>query len=90
MIEERKIAKENGVDSPVWDTLDDTHKSYNECMHHILDNIKENSLVLVASHNKESVEQAKDKVMGANFGDHRVRFGQLKAFSDQLTGKLVH
>jgi proline dehydrogenase len=58
-------------------------------MIHIIENLKEDSMLFIASHNAESVDIAKDLIVENKFGDHRVRFGQLKAFSDQITGELA-
>ena len=82
MSEERKLAKENGVESPVWDSIEETHACYNDCMLHALENVQENSMVFIASHNKDSIDLAKEVIRARQFNDHRVRFGQLKAFSD--------
>jgi hypothetical protein len=60
MLEERALAAEQGVESPVWDALDDTHKCYNDSMTHIIDNLEEHSMLFIASHNAESVDIAKD------------------------------
>ena len=59
MNEERAIAAEEGVESPVWDTIDHTHSCYNDCMKMVLDNLDENGMILIGSHNKESIEKAK-------------------------------
>jgi len=63
MNEERALAAEQGVESPVWDTLEDTHKCYNECMVHIIDNLKEDEMLFIASHNADSVNMAKDLIV---------------------------
>lgn len=89
MLEERALAAEQGVESPVWDTLEDTHKCYNDSMAHIIDNLEENSMLFIASHNAESVDIAKDHIVKNKFDDDRVRFGQLKGFSDQITGVIA-
>jgi proline dehydrogenase len=39
MEEERRIAKEKHYPSPVWDTIDETHASYNGNVDHILNNL---------------------------------------------------
>jgi hypothetical protein len=39
MVEERRLAKKNGYPSPVFDTVEDTHKAYNDSIAHIIDNI---------------------------------------------------
>lgn len=59
MNEERAIAAEEGVESPVWDTIEGTHSSYNDCMKMVLDNLDDNGMILIGSHNKESIEKAK-------------------------------
>ena len=40
MNEERKIAKQQGTASPVWDTIEETHDSYNGCLQYIIPNLK--------------------------------------------------
>lgn len=62
MNEERGLAAEQGVESPIWDALEDTHECYNECMVHIIDNLKEDSMLFIASHNADSVNIAKDLI----------------------------
>ena len=89
MNEERKLAKENGLESPVWDSIDETHKCYNDCMKMAIDNVSQNGMVFVASHNQGSIEHAKKQIREKGYTDDRVRFGQLKAFSDQLTNQLA-
>jgi proline dehydrogenase len=58
MTEEREIAAKAGRPSPVFDTLEETHNSYNNNLKTIMANLEGNSLVLVASHNAETVELA--------------------------------
>ena len=90
MNEERELAEEHGYESPVWDSIEDTHICYNECMTHVIDNLTDNSLMLIASHNNDSVKIAQEKIVERGIkGDHRVRFGQLKGFSDQITGEIA-
>jgi len=86
MNEERTLANESGVESPVWDSIEDTHSCYNDCLKLAAEHVKENSLIFVASHNLESVNIAKNIILSRGITDFRVRFGQLKAFSDQITG----
>ena len=47
-------------------------------------------MIFVASHNVDSVELAKKLLLEKGIKDNRVRFGQLKAFSDQITGTLAN
>lgn len=39
MNEERKLANEQGIDSPVWDNIAETHACYNECVALALNNV---------------------------------------------------
>ena len=89
MNEERTIAEANGTESPVWDSIQETHESYNNCLTHAIANVQKNSVIFIASHNQNSIELAKDMMEQRGISDHRVRFGQLKAFSDQVTGQLA-
>jgi len=89
MNEERALAEESGYESPIWGTIEETHACYNEAMLHVIENLRPHSMLFVASHNAATVDQAKNLIRQKEFGDHRVRFGQLKAFSDQITGQLA-
>jgi proline dehydrogenase len=55
MNEERKLAAESGLESPVWDSIEDTHSCYNDCMEHALVNLEKTDVVIVASHNLDSI-----------------------------------
>lgn len=56
MTEEREIAAKAGKPSPVWDTIEETHKSYNKNALTVIENLEGNSLIMIASHNAETVE----------------------------------
>lgn len=90
MNEERELALANNHESPVWDSIDETHQCYNECLKNLIENSNTNDYIFVATHNADSVELAKQIMVEKNIFDSRVRFGQLKAFSDQLTGTLAN
>lgn len=75
MNEERNLAKELGYESPVWDSIEETHKCYNDNLTHIIENLDKNDMLFVASHNADSVEFAKKKVEERGIKDGRVRFG---------------
>ena len=51
MNEERNLAKELGYESPVWETIEDTHSCYNSSLTNIIDNLKSTDMLFVASHN---------------------------------------
>lgn len=89
MREERELAEEIGLESPVCDSLEDTHASYDDCLKIAIENTQKNGMVFVASHNLQSINLAKDLIAKHEITDNRVCFGQLKAFSDQITGQLA-
>lgn len=62
MREERELAEQIGLESPVCDSLEDTHDSYNYCMKTAIENSKENDLIFVASHNIDSINIAKGMI----------------------------
>jgi len=76
MNEERKLAEANGYESPVWDTLEGTHNCYNSNMSHIIENLAEDDLLFVASHNIETCDLAMD-LIETHGNQESVRFGQL-------------
>ena len=59
MNEERELAEQEGVPSPVWDSITETHASYNGALEHVLPQMKPNDHVVIASHNVDSVELVK-------------------------------
>jgi len=81
MNEEREIAAKAGLESPVWESLEETHACYNANMQHIIGKMRPKDLLLVASHNQNSCELAKDLAIKRDLVKN-VRFGQLKGFSD--------
>lgn len=89
MVEERELAQEGGYESPIWDTIEKTHECYNQSLSNIIENIDEDCLLLLGSHNIDSVTLAKSKIEERGLKEaHCVRFGQLKGFSDHLTAEL--
>ena len=83
MNEERELAADEGRESPVWDTIEDTHKCYNDNMQLIIQQMKHEDMVFVASHNKDTCDIAMELSEERGFKDSgRVRFGQLRGFSD--------
>ena len=83
MNEERELAAKEGLESPVWDTIEDTHNCYNENLRLLLTQMKHEDMVFVASHNKDTCDIAMDLADERGFKEtERVRFGQLRGFSD--------
>jgi proline dehydrogenase len=58
MNEERHLAQEGGYESPVHDTIEDTHACYNANLEHIIENMKATDALFIGSHNNESIEKA--------------------------------
>lgn len=86
MVEERHVAKQRGVPSPIFPTMEDTHKSYNGNLTHALENMnKDLDTIVVATHNVDSCEIGKKLIEEHSIPRERIIFGQLKAFSDSLT-----
>jgi proline dehydrogenase len=78
-----------GLASPVWDKIEETHSSYNDCVKMAVENARENDLVFVAGHNIDSIMRVKNMIIEKDIKDGRIVFGQLKCFSDQITGSLA-
>lgn len=90
MNEERELAASQGSESPVWDSIEETHNCYNENLEHIIRSMKPVDKVFVASHNTDTCELAMDLSEELELKDSDcVRFGQLKGFSDQVTGDIA-
>lgn len=75
MREERELAEKFGYESPVCDTLENTHDSYNTCLTLAIKNSTPQSYIFVASHNKGSIDLAKSILAQNSISDYRVRFG---------------
>lgn len=59
MLEERHLATQGKYESPVWDTIEETHICYNSNMKLIIESMTEYDMMLVASHNVDTVDLAK-------------------------------
>merc|ERR1711935_487704 len=77
------------IESPIWDAIEETHKSYDQSLEYLLANSDENSLIFIATHNEKSIEKAMNKMEELGINDSRVRFSQLKGFSDHLADMLI-
>ena len=89
MNEERELANKQKVESPVHETIEETHACYNANLNVIINNMKSGDALFVGSHNVESVELA-IKLNSAKGVRNNVFFGQLMGFSDQVTGNLAN
>lgn len=91
MNEERELAKKIGCESPVHETIEGTHRCYNDNIEAIITNMKQNDALFVGSHNVDSVEKAVDlATRHGMLSEKSVMFGQLQGFSDQVTGDLAN
>lgn len=90
MNEERSLAHDEGRESPVWDTIEDTHRCYNTNMERALTQMKPTDMVFIASHNQDTCTLVKSILEKNSPEKHkRVKFGQLLGFSDQITNQLA-
>lgn len=90
MNEERKIAREQGIESPVQETIEDTHRNYNNNLRLLMSSVGPKDRLFIGSHNNESVDIAKKLIKERALSNKQVNFGQLKGFSDQITGTLAN
>jgi proline dehydrogenase len=48
MVEERSLAEKHGYESPIWDSLEETHKCYNDSLKLIIENLDGRGMINVA------------------------------------------
>jgi len=91
MVQERKRARDRKYESPIQDTLEDTHANYHKCVDLILENI-EYADVMVASHNEKTVKHVIHKMqeLGIAVRGGGVFFGQLLGMCDHVSFSLGH
>ncbi|KAI7870635.1 FAD-linked oxidoreductase-like protein [Spinellus fusiger] len=101
MVSERKRAEQLGYSSPIHDTLEDTHTSYNEGVAFLLQKLNDHQQTteeplaaasspitfMVASHNRDSVILALQEMEKNNVSRHAgiVHFGQLFGMHDIIS-----
>ncbi|CAN0136374.1 unnamed protein product [Discosporangium mesarthrocarpum] len=85
---ERQRALEGGYDSPVWETIEDTHANFNAAVDMVLRHMAEGNRgeVMLATHNQDSIEHAIQRMetLGINKWEG-VSFGQLLGMADNIT-----
>ena len=67
----------------LYDTIDETHRSYNDGIRHFIDNCKMHDKLLCATHNEESIYLSDSLDKNGN-----VEYAQLMGMSDKLSKKL--
>ncbi|EEF41172.1 proline oxidase, putative [Ricinus communis] len=88
MSSERKLASALGYDSPIHNTIQQTHSCYNDCASFLLDTITNSSHgIILATHNVESGRLAAKKAreLGIRNGDQKLEFAQLYGMSEALS-----
>ena len=93
MVHERERARELGYPDPIQPTAEATHASYDAAIRALLLHCPcpERTSVMVASHNRSSVEYAARLLLGeeSRVPTNRVVFGQLLGMADHLTFTLA-
>lgn len=93
MVQERAEAAANGYPSPVHPDKSSTDQSYNKALEYLLGEVARGTVnLMVASHNRPSVELAVKKMGELNLSPSNgsVVFGQLLGMADHLTYPLAH
>ncbi|KAJ6290564.1 hypothetical protein OIU78_026328 [Salix suchowensis] len=88
MSSERKIASSLGYESPIHNSIQETHACYNDCAAFMLENIANSSnAVILATHNVESGRLAATKAieLGVEKRNRKLEFAQLYGMSDALS-----
>ncbi|XP_031393997.1 proline dehydrogenase 2, mitochondrial-like [Punica granatum] len=88
MTTEAKLAHSLGYESPIHNSLQETHDCFNNCASFMLEKIAGGSgAVVLATHNVESGQLAamKARDMGMSSGNHRLEFAQLYGMADSFS-----
>merc|ERR1719480_493241 len=82
---ERERATQLKYDSPVCETIEDTHEMYHKCLDTLFENI-DCSKFMLATHNQASIEYACNKVEEIDPEEKKkIYFGQLLGMADNLS-----
>eukprot|EP00527_Entomoneis_sp_CCMP2396_P007766 CAMPEP_0198144948 /NCGR_PEP_ID=MMETSP1443-20131203/19786_1 /TAXON_ID=186043 /ORGANISM="Entomoneis sp., Strain CCMP2396" /LENGTH=577 /DNA_ID=CAMNT_0043808447 /DNA_START=83 /DNA_END=1816 /DNA_ORIENTATION=- len=93
MESERALAETMGYMSPIQDTVEDTHESYNACIDFLLEHSTKSDQkveLMVASHNQRSIELAIEAMnkYGIDRESSTICFAQLFGMTDNLSFNL--
>jgi len=91
MSSESKLAEEAGRPSPICESLQATHDSYNNCLRKcVVSASSGRTVVVLATHNLESVWAAAEEMerAGVQRGGGGVQFGQLYGMADHISYSL--
>ena len=92
MEHETHLSKVHDYVSPIYPSKQATDSSYHQALDYLLSKVREGHLhLVVASHNKESIQRAVSKIKELNLSpsDGRVTFGQQLGMGDHLTYPLA-
>jgi len=94
LFSESALAKEEGRENPIHDTIEATHECYNSSVPYILDRAKATNgriAVLISGHNENSVKYAVEYMAekGIPFNSPYVGFAQLYGMCDHVTFTLA-
>ncbi|KAF8012049.1 hypothetical protein BT93_I0239 [Corymbia citriodora subsp. variegata] len=86
MPSERKLADSLGQESPIHNTIQDTHDCYNECASFMLEKITSRSgAVVLATHNVKSGKLAAAKARDLGIGNQKLEFAQLYGMAESFS-----
>ncbi|TYI74523.1 hypothetical protein E1A91_D07G205600v1 [Gossypium mustelinum] len=88
MSSESKLASLLGYDSPIHNSIQETHACYNDCASFMLERIADGyGAVVLATHNVESGQLAASKAcdLGIQKGNQKLEFAQLYGMSEALS-----
>ncbi|EPS60871.1 hypothetical protein M569_13930 [Genlisea aurea] len=89
MSSENRLAAELGVDSPIHDSVENTHSCYNSCAAFLLEEVARGAsgFVVLATHNVDSGKLAARKAseLGIEKSSERVQFAQLYSMAEALS-----
>ncbi|KAK3015020.1 hypothetical protein RJ639_005604 [Escallonia herrerae] len=88
IVSERQVAASLGVESPVHDSIQQTHASYDECTLFMLEEVSSGrGSVVLATHNVESGKLAASKArdLGIRKETQKLQFAQLYGMSEALS-----
>lgn len=88
MVSERELALEKGYPSPIHDSIEETHKCYDQNVESLIKD--PHAHVMIASHNQDSCYKACELMVENNMDKKKggVYFGQLLGMSDHITFSL--
>ncbi|KAH9625244.1 hypothetical protein KSS87_016281 [Heliosperma pusillum] len=93
MSSETKLANSLGFNSPIHNTIQDTHNCYNDCASFMIDKIADGSgAVVLATHNVDSGKLAATKAreLGIEEKSERLQFAQLYGMSEAFSYGLAN